>query len=749
MVMDPLHRELVRLLGDQDILSIFVVGPVGSGKHFLVKGAIDKAGLRDSVYSVIGTPLSFRLPYGAIQYLLSGLPDQTELSHATVFAELFRVFSRHDPKKWLVIENAAFIDRATLAVLSQLVIARKIRVVIFGEQLSALPQELAILSSLPSWAKIEIARVSREELRDIVYEATGIMPCSYLTAVLYAASQGRLGVVRALLQKNMELGRILVRQGILVIGREGLHVERTTQHSKNGNVGPLSVKQQELLSGIQTGDAQQISLFSPETRDNLDRLIDSGAVILDPDLPEIHHKFTRTKRTQQGGNSSENAGGIPANARLSAERDSRFHTADLAAKWIEETTDLLTTGHHAEALGHFRKGPTGGQRRTGNRTRNLFDCQHAALASAVLACNGKTVEADQYLDLLMDSWGTLKNSYGSATNPILADFFHSNVMTAAILLGRWPLARRIIDRELDKLDPANYSLAKGLEAMLNVVAGDASGRTLDELHSNVVGKSFPFHAEIMESVLDLGRSLEGSQATMPCNIIEESRKISTGGYSALKWWSVFLKALTNSSDAQSQDDFLKLASEAAQAGDSVARLHAVACAVRNGHFQSVPLMEELAQMSNSASARGFHQVAIALKTQSQWDLVTGMRTVARSGFGLYASDWCNRFYSRLSGPPLRAALRIGAASADSCPMDNGTNDHNSALRRLLTKSEFRVATSAARGMSNREIARQEAVSVRTVEGHLYQTYSKLNVSDRKQLSQIVHTTVPGNSDQHD
>ena len=52
----------------------------------------------------------------------------------------------------------------------------------------------------------------------------------------------------------------------------------------------------------------------------------------------------------------------------------------------------------------------------------------------------------------------------------------------------------------------------------------------------------------------------------------------------------------------------------------------------------------------------------------------------------------------------------------------------------LTPSERRVATLAAEGRSNRDIAQTLFLSVKTVEGHLSHAYTKLDVDSRKQLT---------------
>lgn len=52
----------------------------------------------------------------------------------------------------------------------------------------------------------------------------------------------------------------------------------------------------------------------------------------------------------------------------------------------------------------------------------------------------------------------------------------------------------------------------------------------------------------------------------------------------------------------------------------------------------------------------------------------------------------------------------------------------------LTPSERRVCRLAADGLSNREIAQSLFVTIRTVEGHLTQAYSKLDITSREQLA---------------
>ncbi len=51
----------------------------------------------------------------------------------------------------------------------------------------------------------------------------------------------------------------------------------------------------------------------------------------------------------------------------------------------------------------------------------------------------------------------------------------------------------------------------------------------------------------------------------------------------------------------------------------------------------------------------------------------------------------------------------------------------------LTERERQVAKMASQGLSNKEVANQLQVSVRTVEGHLYQIFTKMGISSRSEL----------------
>ena len=81
------------------------------------------------------------------------------------------------------------------------------------------------------------------------------------------------------------------------------------------------------------------------------------------------------------------------------------------------------------------------------------------------------------------------------------------------------------------------------------------------------------------------------------------------------------------------------------------------------------------------------------------------------------------------------ALRLARRAREEL-IATGARPRRAALhgRDALTPSERRVAQLAADGLGNREIAQALFVTTRTVEGHLTNTYTKLNIRARSELA---------------
>jgi DNA-binding NarL/FixJ family response regulator len=67
----------------------------------------------------------------------------------------------------------------------------------------------------------------------------------------------------------------------------------------------------------------------------------------------------------------------------------------------------------------------------------------------------------------------------------------------------------------------------------------------------------------------------------------------------------------------------------------------------------------------------------------------------------------------------------------------GRQDPNGTGVEALTPGELGVARLAAEGHSNREIAHELYVTLKTIEGHLARTYTKLGIERRSELVRVL------------
>ncbi|MFE4228288.1 LuxR C-terminal-related transcriptional regulator [Arthrobacter sp. NPDC056886] len=112
-----------------------------------------------------------------------------------------------------------------------------------------------------------------------------------------------------------------------------------------------------------------------------------------------------------------------------------------------------------------------------------------------------------------------------------------------------------------------------------------------------------------------------------------------------------------------------------------------------------------------------------------------------SGNAVFARDAARKAVSCANDAGNRIALRIAQRTQQSLDDKFGSpkNGLHSLTTSTLTARECEVAVRAAAGTANRKIAEQMHVSVRTVEGHLYQVYSKLHVASRSELKDVIST----------
>lgn len=170
-------------------------------------------------------------------------------------------------------------------------------------------------------------------------------------------------------------------------------------------------------------------------------------------------------------------------------------------------------------------------------------------------------------------------------------------------------------------------------------------------------------------------------------------------------------------------------------------LDALAFCLALGDTDSAPRLLELRDSLEGPRPAGICAYAAALGTDSAADYLDAAKTCEAAElwtFAALAYDGAAHAY-RAAGDTLRERMANSQRKrcldrADDLPgEDTAKNDDSLGI---LTRRERDIVALAVRGLSDRQIAAELQVSVRTVEGHLYRSYAKLNVKGREQLPGI-------------
>ncbi len=152
-------------------------------------------------------------------------------------------------------------------------------------------------------------------------------------------------------------------------------------------------------------------------------------------------------------------------------------------------------------------------------------------------------------------------------------------------------------------------------------------------------------------------------------------------------------------------------------------------------------LEELAGTNDGALVRWAARYARAATTGSGSDLDAAAAGFQELGMLLVAAEIAGDAATahRRSGDRMAEArsLRSCRQLAERCPGVAPWVFRDRLERDILTNREREVARLVASGLSNKAVALQLTVSVRTVESHLDRVYSKLGITDRARLAEVL------------
>lgn len=163
--------------------------------------------------------------------------------------------------------------------------------------------------------------------------------------------------------------------------------------------------------------------------------------------------------------------------------------------------------------------------------------------------------------------------------------------------------------------------------------------------------------------------------------------------------------------------------------------------VRVGDSTAVPRLSEIAAAVDSGSREFFLAWSNAMASQNPADLDRASIVAMKYGFDLVAVELAthaqNKFHDSGKVQKSRSTASKVVAMREQMPgLVSPVFDAIEAPK--MTRREHQIALLVAQGESNNSIATRLHVSLRTIEGHLYRTFIKLDIQSREQLASIIN-----------
>jgi DNA-binding NarL/FixJ family response regulator len=266
----------------------------------------------------------------------------------------------------------------------------------------------------------------------------------------------------------------------------------------------------------------------------------------------------------------------------------------------------------------------------------------------------------------------------------------------------------------------------------------------DLLRQDDIGRFLPWSLSALAHALALLGDADAARAALT--------EASTAGVEAVNLFKVDLAlgqawlAATTGETSTARHLALNGADEAAAVGQRVAEVMALHDLARLGDpKEAAPRLAAVAPHVDGVLATTCAEHAAALAADDGPGLEAASAAFEDMGAYLLSAEAAAAAASahRSSGRASRATLASGRAHALAAAHCDGVR--TPALRSLsetspvtsLTRREREVATLAASGLSNREIAAKLALSVRTVDNHLARSFVKLGANARSQLASVL------------
>ncbi|WP_155848411.1 helix-turn-helix transcriptional regulator [Arthrobacter sp. 35W] len=373
--------------------------------------------------------------------------------------------------------------------------------------------------------------------------------------------------------------------------------------------------------------------------------------------------------------------------------------------------------------------------------RPRFRLEAGSYLCQFLAERGSAVEAAALAD-------SLTARYTAPQVPVeLVLAAHGRIFYVYLLAGRWDAADALARRDDESLDTASlfdlYNSSELAQAVLVAMRGwghealallvPAIGQLQLQDYGGALGLAYgaAAHASAMA-----GRVQEAQ-----VHYAARARYMESAGSAAAPWMverlGTYFALLAQGRVADTDDAAAQLVELAAQdtaAGRNSCAVISLSLAVRLGHAASAPALLAAAREYDGAYAQACALYAQGTIDQDPAVLAEAAALAAQVGDDGFAIDAGTAALELAAGRLDKGRVRRFKTLVETSRRRTGAVNPSMAAMQPLTRREAQIGALAAGGTANKDIARALHISVRTVEGHLYQIFSKLRIADRSELS---------------
>lgn len=186
---------------------------------------------------------------------------------------------------------------------------------------------------------------------------------------------------------------------------------------------------------------------------------------------------------------------------------------------------------------------------------------------------------------------------------------------------------------------------------------------------------------------------------------------------------------------------MALADRAAAEGLHAVEFAAVSGAFQHGETWLAPRLAEVAANTQTAVSASLLTVAQSVLQDDPEQLFRALEQLALRGYAGHLELATSPLLRDLSAAQVRRLTEAAGARRRSGPAPE-EQEGEPAWMAELTRREKEISRLVVAGKTNAMIARISGISIRTVEGHLYQIYAKLQLKGRAELARLAAAHTP-------